>query len=130
VVRAGQGRGKRYTGLYTSEDVALLAEVDMAHGRLSGAATRKLLYRGWYEFADARYERLANISRRTFTICPPAGVTVSELWSSSKPGRRGLPSARCKPEPGGRPGYLRVDTVCQAIWMESGACTKPTWWMK
>jgi hypothetical protein len=39
------GRGKRYTGLYTSEDVELLAEVDMAHGTLSGPATRKLLYR-------------------------------------------------------------------------------------
>jgi hypothetical protein len=57
-----RGRGKRYTAYYTAADVAVLAEVDEAHETLSGPATRKLLYRGYYEFVDARYERLANIS--------------------------------------------------------------------
>ena len=35
-------------------DVGLLAEVDEAHETLSGPATRKILYRGYYEFADGR----------------------------------------------------------------------------
>ena len=61
-VQSRQGRGRRYTTRYTPEDMALPAEVDMAHDTLSGPATRQLLYRGWYEFADARYERLADIS--------------------------------------------------------------------
>jgi hypothetical protein len=36
--------------------------VDETHDTLSGPATRKILYREYFEFADARYERLANIS--------------------------------------------------------------------
>ena len=114
VVQARQGRGKRYQGLYTSADVGLLAEADMAHGTLSGPATRKLLYRGWYEFADARYERLANISsahiynlRHRRSYRERALVVVK-----TRPTKVAIGERR-KPEPGGRPGYLRVDTVHQ-----------------
>lgn len=114
IVQVRRGRGKRYTAYYTAADVAVLAEVDEAHETLSGPATRKLLYRGYYEFVDARYERLANISSAhiynlrklrsyrervmVFTKTRPTPVSIGE---------------RRKPEPGGRPGYLRVDTVHQ-----------------
>ena len=114
VVQVRQGRGKRYTGHYTSEDVALLAEVDMAHGTLSGPATRKLLYRGWYEFADARYERLANISSaHIYNLRHRRGYRERALvFIKTRPTRVAIGERR-KPEPGGRPGYLRVDTVHQ-----------------
>ena len=114
IVQVRRGSGKRYTARYTPADMAVLAEVDEAHETLSGPATRKLLYRGYYEFADARYERLANISSAhiynlrkvrgyrermvVFTKTRPTPVSIGE---------------RRKPEPGGRPGYLRVDTVHQ-----------------
>jgi transposase InsO family protein len=114
IVQVRRGRGERYTARYTPADIAVLAEVDEAHETLSGPATRKLLYRGYYEFADARYERLANISSAhiynlrkvrgyrervmVFTKTRPTPVSIGE---------------RRKPEPGGRPGYLRVDTVHQ-----------------
>jgi len=55
IVQVRRGRGKRYTAHYTAADIALLAEVDEAHETLSGPATRRLLYRGYYEFAEARY---------------------------------------------------------------------------
>jgi transposase InsO family protein len=113
-VVARRSRGKRFTALYTPTDVALLAEVDEAHETLSGPATRKILYRGYYEFADAGYERLAHISSAhiynlrklrsyrerviVFSKTRPTAATIGE---------------RRKPEPGGRPGYLRVDTVHQ-----------------
>ncbi len=61
-IQIRRGRGKRFTAYYTAADVGLLAEVDEAHETLSGPATRKIPYRGYYEFADARYERLADIS--------------------------------------------------------------------
>src|SRR5579863_9780297 len=109
-----RGRGKRFTVYYTAADVGLLAEVDEAHETLSGPATRKILYRGYYEFADARYERLADISSAhiynlrklrsyrervmVFTRTRPTPTAIGE---------------RRRPEPGGRPGYLRVDTVHQ-----------------
>jgi transposase InsO family protein len=109
-----RGRGRRFTSLYNSADIALLALVDEAHDTLSGPATQKILYREYFEFADSRYERLANISvahiynlrkhrsyrekRMAFQKTRPAPVSIGE---------------RRRPEPEGRPGYLRVDTVHQ-----------------
>jgi transposase InsO family protein len=114
MVKSRQGRGQRFTARYKSDDVALLAAVDEAHDTLSGPATQKILYRQYHEFADAGYERLAEISvahiynlrkrrsyrerRMVFTKTRPTPVAIGE---------------RRKPEPGGRPGYLRVDTVHQ-----------------
>jgi len=113
-VETRQGRGQRFTARYTPADIALLAQVDEAHETLSGPATQKILYRQYHEFADAGYERLAEISaahiynlrkrrsyrehRMVFTKTRPTPVAIGE---------------RRKPEPGGRPGYLRVDTVHQ-----------------
>jgi transposase InsO family protein len=114
IVEVRRGRGKRFTVYYIPVDIALLAEVDEAHETLSGPATRKILYRGYYEFADARYERLADISSAhiynlrklrnyrervmVFTRTRPTPTAIGE---------------RRRPQPGGRPGYLRVDTVHQ-----------------
>ena len=114
IVKSRQGRGQRFTARYNAGDIALLAQVDEAHETLSGPATQKILYRQCHEFADAGYERLAEISvahiynlrkrrsyrehRMVFTKTRPTPVAIGE---------------RRKPAPGGRPGYLRVDTVHQ-----------------
>ena len=113
-VRSRRGPGRRFKPHYSSADVALLAEVDEAHDTLSGPATQKILYREYFEYADARYERLANVSvahiynlrkqrsyrekRMVFTKTRPTPVSIGE---------------RRRPEPEGRAGYLRVDTVHQ-----------------
>jgi hypothetical protein len=109
-----RGRGRRFTSRYNAADIALLAYVDEAHETLSGPATQKILYREYFEFAGSRYERLANISvahiynlrkhrnyrekRMVFHKTRPTPVSIGE---------------RRRPEPEGRPGYLRVDTVHQ-----------------
>jgi len=114
IVKSRQGRGQRFTARYNPGDIALLAQVDEAHDTLSGPATQKILYRQYHEFADAGYERLAEVSvahiynlrkrrsyrehRMVFTKTRPTPVSIGE---------------RRKPAPGGRPGYLRVDTVHQ-----------------
>ncbi len=113
-VQVRRGRGRRFPSRYSSTDIGLLAEVDEAHDTLSGPATQKILYREYFEFADARYERLANISvahiynlrkhrsyrekRMIFHKTRPTPVSIGE---------------RRRPEPDGRPGYLRIDTVHQ-----------------
>jgi hypothetical protein len=61
-IQVRRGRGRRFSSHYNAADVGLLALVDEAHDTLSGPATQKILYREYFEFADARYERLANIS--------------------------------------------------------------------
>ncbi len=109
-----RGRGKRFTVTYLPVDVALLAEVDEAHETLSGPATRKLLYRGYYEFADARYERLAHISSaHIYNLRQLRSYRERVMvFSKTRPTAVAI-GVRRKPEPGGRPGYLRVDTVHQ-----------------
>ena len=113
-IRARQSRGRRFTPHYGPAAIALLAEVDEAHETLSGPATKKLLNRGWHEYADARYENMAEIwsshiynlrKRREYReqrmVCEktrPTPVTICE---------------RRQPESRGKPGYIRVDSVQQ-----------------
>jgi transposase InsO family protein len=114
IVAVRRGRGKRFTVYYTPADIALLAEVDGAHETLSGPATRKILYRGYYEFADARYERLADISSAHIYNLRKLRSYRERVMVFTK--TRPTPTAigeRRRPESGGRPGYLRVDTVHQ-----------------
>ena len=114
IIRNRQSRGRKFGARYQAADIALLAEVDEAHDTLSGPATKKLLSRGWHEYADARYENMAGISashiynlrkrrayrerRMVFEKTRPTPVSIGE---------------RRKPEPGGKPGYIRVDSVHQ-----------------
>ena len=92
----------------------LLAAVDEAHDCLSGPVTQKLLYRACHDFGESKFSRLAEISvahvyrlrasaqyrQRLITYQPPRATAVSI-------------GERRRPEPNGRPGYLRVDTVHQ-----------------
>jgi transposase InsO family protein len=104
----------RFGAKYTAEDIALLAEVDRAHGRLSGPATRRILERAHEQFGEKRYERLAKISvahlynlRASARYRNQAAVFEPTQSSSAAIGQRR------KPDPQGRPGYVRVDTVHQ-----------------
>lgn len=99
---------------YTERDVRALADIDQLHGQLAGGATRKLCERAYRLFGDQRYERLASISnghlynlrgsktyqrtRRHFEKTRQSPVSIAE---------------RRRPQPDGRPGFLRVDTVHQ-----------------
>ena len=113
-IEVRRGREKRFTATYLPADVALLAEVDEAHETLSGPATRKLLYRGYYEFADARYERLASISSaHIYNLRKLRSYRERVMVFSKTRPTSTVIGVRRKPEPGGRPGYLRVDTVHQ-----------------
>jgi hypothetical protein len=53
------GRTRGYSP--TAAGIALPAEVDDAYETLSGPATRTTLQRAYYEIADARYQRLADL---------------------------------------------------------------------
>jgi len=114
VVRAQPYQRHMFAARYTAEDIALLAEVDRAHGRLSGPATRRILQRGYEQFGEKQNERLAKISvahlynlrasgryRNQAAVFEPTQSTAAAIGQ------------RRKPDPQGRPGYLRVDTVHQ-----------------
>ena len=108
---------RRFPTKYTSADVTLLADVDRAHQRLSGPATRRILEREFQTFGRKKFERLAGLSvshlynlrrgtsyRRQcaeFDATKPTAISIAE---------------RRRPDPRGQPGFLRVDTVHQGDW--------------
>lgn len=107
-------RRNRFKTIYTVFDKELLVETDNAHGRMSGPATRRIFDRAFHVYGDKRFERLKEISSahiynlrssRTYqlrarTFAKTHCVTVAI-------------GIRRKPDPKGRPGYIRVDTVHQ-----------------
>lgn len=107
-------RRRRFPTRYTRADIELLASVDEAHETLSGPATQKLLQRALYDFGDWRHERLAQLS-----VAHLYRLRQSRVYRRRRVAYQGTrPTAvaigeRRAPQPDGRPGYLRVDTVHQ-----------------
>jgi len=113
-VKPKRYRRRRFPTRYTRADIELLASVDEAHETLSGPATQKLFQRAFHDFGDRRHARLAQLSvahlyrlrrsrtyrrrRVNYQATLPTAVAIGE---------------RRPPQPDGRPGYLRVDTVHQ-----------------
>ncbi len=107
-------RRHRFAQRYTLADIELLAAVDEAHETLSGPATRQILEREYQQYGKEAYTRLAAISvahlyrlrrhrgyrqrRLDYVKTTPTAVTIAK---------------RKRPDPQGRPGYVRVDGVHQ-----------------
>jgi transposase InsO family protein len=102
---------------YTDGDIVLLAEVDRAHQRLNGAATRHILEREHARFGKAEYARLAGISTsHLYNLRASAGYRKRMAgYEPTRPKAVSIAERR-RPEPQGQPGYLRVDTVHQGDW--------------
>ncbi len=109
-----QRTARGFSRKYTLADIRLLARTDELNATLSGPATKKLCERAWAVFGQSEYERLEGVSvahlynlrrstsytavRRRFDKTRPRAVAIGE---------------RRRPEPGGKLGYPRVDTVHQ-----------------
>jgi transposase InsO family protein len=116
-VRPRAYRRYRFPQRYTRADIELLAQLDEAHETLSGPATQKILQREWHEFHDRRYERLAQLSvaqlYRLRKSCTYRKRRIA--YQPTRPTQVAIGERR-RPDPQGRPGYLRVDTVHQGDW--------------
>ena len=104
----------KFSRQYTRDDILLLANTDVAHQTLSGAVTKRLFERAYEIYHDESYKRLSKISvahidnlrksstyqcnRRHFIKTQRSAVNIGE---------------RRKPQPEGRPGFIRIDTVHQ-----------------
>ena len=99
---------------YTAADVALLAETDTLHDTLSGPATRHLMQRAWAVFGDTRYARLARISvAHLYNLRAATGYRARrQRWTKTRPTPLAIGSRRA-PQPDGRPGFVRIDSVHQ-----------------
>ncbi|MFD2109305.1 integrase [Ottowia pentelensis] len=120
-VLEGQPLAKRYrvpahafARRYSPADVALLVSVDRAHGCLSGPATVHLLRRAWHVHGDARFERLAQLSPSHLYNLRKSGPYKAARVSLTKtrPVLNAIGQRRA-PDPGGRVGFIRIDSVHQ-----------------
>lgn len=99
---------------FTDADVALLAATDTLHGTLSGPATRHLMQRALASYGDVRYARLATISTaHLYNLRRRSGYTEHRReWTKTRPTQISIGERR-PPAPGGRPGFIRIDSVHQ-----------------
>jgi hypothetical protein len=107
-------RRPKFPRRYTADDIALLAAVDAAHEDLSGPATRHLLGREFQVHGDERFRRLAGISAsHIYNLRNSAEYSKIRVRVQHTQARQVTIGERRQPDPQGRPGYLRVDTVHQ-----------------
>jgi hypothetical protein len=106
-------RRRCFSPTYTQEDRELLAELDNLHGRLSAEATKNLCGLE-VRAGDGRYARLQHISQTHLYRFrdSPRYRDRALIMEHTKPTGRAIGERR-KPDPDGKPGYLRVDTVHQ-----------------
>ena len=104
----------RFPRKYNPVDIALLIKTDNSHQRVSGQATKSILGRESKIFKKEEYENISEISvahiynLRETRQYKSHSLTVKKTNSVKTP-----IGERRKPEPYGKPGYLRVDSVHQ-----------------
>lgn len=99
---------------YTATDIALLLKTDNAHSRISGPATKEIMEREYTVFGKKEYENIRHISSAHLYTLRQTRQYVSHAltYTKTNPVDRNIGERR-KPQPEGKPGYLRVDSVHQ-----------------
>lgn len=111
------GKGKKrhqFKKIYTEKDIELLAEADNVYRRMSGTAMRSVFRDEYVLYGKKDYERLSGISHghlyrlRGTSRYEEHAITVGRTMAVSS-----SIGIRKRPEPNGKPGYIRADTVHQ-----------------
>lgn len=100
---------------YTAADIARLVDTDNAHGRISGDATKAILQREFTVYGKKEYANIANISVSHLYNIRNKSVRYrsNALFLDKTHATQVAIGRRQKPQTGGKPGFLRVDTVHQ-----------------
>lgn len=99
---------------YSPSDMALLCRTDNAHRRLNAFATKKILVREYQVFGKKEYENISKISvSHIYNLRKTRFYQSHTLTFSHTQATQINIGERRKPEPDGKPGYLRVDTIHQ-----------------
>ena len=93
-------------------EVGLLAKTDELHGWLSGPATKRILEREYEVYGHAQFEKIRGISVAQIYNLRHSKRYRVKRHIHTKPVISRI-GERARPEPQGRPGYIRVDTVHQ-----------------
>ena len=105
-------RRRRFPTKYSRADIVLLAHVDRVHQRLSGPATCRILEREFQLYGRKEFQRLAELSvGHLYNLRKRAVYRRHSLHLDKTRPTAVAIGERRQPEPRGRPGYLRIDTV-------------------
>lgn len=104
---------------YSEADIGLLAQTDELHDFPNGALIKRALERMWKIYGEKEYENISHISvMHIYNMRRSAAyLRLTKRYEKTKPHVVNI-GIRKKPEPNGKPGYFRVDTVHQ------GDCTE------
>ncbi|PIU57265.1 MAG: integrase, partial [Deltaproteobacteria bacterium CG07_land_8_20_14_0_80_38_7] len=99
---------------YEPADVGLLAEVANVTLNQNGRALKEMFKSMYEDFNDLRFEKLSKISVSHLYNLKKTNAyqTKSLFYTKTNPVQRDI-GIRKKPEPFGKPGYVRVDSVHQ-----------------
>lgn len=113
-IKKSDVKRNRFDIRYGAVDISLLLKTDNAHGRISGPATKKILEREYAVFGNNAYENIKHISvSHIYNLRQTRQYESGALtFTKTNPVDRNIGERR-KPEPGGKPGYIRVDSVHQ-----------------
>lgn len=104
----------KFTTRFTPTDIALLLKTDNLHLRLNGRATKAILIRECLKFGHSEYENISKISvSHIYNLRQTRFYTSHSLtFKHTQAVQRNI-GERAKPQPNGKPGFIRVDTVHQ-----------------
>ena len=104
----------KFETTYTTEDIALLADVAEGYEHQNGKALRAVCREMYEVYGDARFIRLAQISVSRLYDLKKTEVFRTKALTYTKTRSVQIPiGERKKPYPEGQPGFLRVDSVHQ-----------------
>lgn len=113
-IRPARAQRNRFPAKYTNADKELLALTDNAHSRMSGPATKRIMERAYAIFGDKCFVRLQGISVAQIYRFRKSRIYREHAQTFAKTRSVCVQiGIRRKPNPQGRPGYIRVDTVHQ-----------------
>lgn len=128
------GKGKKrhqFKKIYTEKDIELLAEADNVYRRMSGTAMRSVFRDEYVLYKKKDYERLSHLSHghlyrlRGTSRYGEHAVTIGRTMAVSS-----SIGIRKRPEPNGKPGYIRADTVHQGDRDKEKGVYQSIWLMK
>jgi hypothetical protein len=99
---------------YEPRDVSLLADVSNVTLNQNGRALKEMCIGMYHDYGDARFEKLSKISVSHLYNLKKTRVYASKslFYTKTNPVERDI-GIRKKPEPFGKPGFVRVDSVHQ-----------------
>jgi len=103
-----------FKGKYTRDDIRLIAHMDERHDTPCGQAIKKLMERAYDVFDEQEYKRLSTISvSHLYNLRKSKTYSKTRLHFEKTRPKKSTIGERRKPQPNGKPGYIRIDTVHQ-----------------